>query len=97
MRQPLENYKNILLEANGACYRRGLLLEAYKLQRADLELIKQSTRGMNSQRMIHDAEKMIKELKERLEECDSELEMELYVLIGDRLDDKSASSASSSS
>ena len=37
---PLENYKNVLKEINGACYRRGLLLEAYKLQRADLELIK---------------------------------------------------------
>ena len=41
--------------------------------------------------MIHDAEKMIKELKERLEECDTELEMELYVLIGDRHDDLSKS------
>ena len=43
---------------------------------------------MNSQRMIHDSEKMIKELKERIEEADSELELELYVLIGDRSDDK---------
>ena len=33
VRQPLENYKNLLLEANAACHRRGLLLEAHKLQR----------------------------------------------------------------
>ena len=43
---------------------------------------------MNSSRMIHDAEKMIKELKERLEECDAELEKEIVVLLGDRLEDK---------